>query len=137
MNKSDYFSWYISDALLIIANYLSKFDVIGKDRRKHGIYHEMIQTWVTYELVKVLYLYWLNPQQSASLNNVAHEIDDYIKYMTTQGSELFSPTQGVHETLLKYTLHSGYFHKCNFAGVSEITWKDDAKFMIPFLVLTW
>jgi hypothetical protein len=123
--------------LFIIANYLSKFDVIGKDRGKHGIYHEMIQTWVTYELVKVLYLYGLNPQQSASLNNVTPEIDDYIKYMTMQGSELFSTTQGVHKTLLKYTLHSGYFHKCNFAGVSENTWKDDVKFMIPFLVLTW
>jgi hypothetical protein len=57
--------------------------------------------------------------------------------MTTQGSELFSMTQGVHKTLLKYTLHSGYFHKCNFAGVSESTWKDDIKFMIPFLVLAW
>jgi hypothetical protein len=97
----------------------------------------MIQTWVTYELVKVLYLYGLNPQQSASLNNVTPEIDDYIKYMTMQGSELFSTTQGVHKTLLKYRLHSGYFHKCNFAGVSEISWKDDVKFMIPFLVLTW
>ncbi len=137
VNESDCLSWYISDALFIISNYLSKFDVIRKDRGKHGIYHEMIQTWVTYELVKVLYLYRLNPQQSTSLNNVAPEIDDYIKYMTTQGPELFSMTQGVHKTLLKYTLHSGYFHKCNFAGVSKITWKDDVKFIIPFLVLTW
>ncbi len=137
VNVSDCLSWYISDALFIIANYLSKFDVIGKDRGKQGIYHEMIQMWVTYELGKVLYLYGLNPQQSASLNNVAPEIDDYIKYITTQGSELFRTTQGVHKTLLKYTLHLGYFHKCNFAGVSEITWKDDVKFMIPFLVLTW
>jgi hypothetical protein len=106
VNKSDCLSWYISDALFIIANYLSKFDLKGKDRGKHGIYREMIQTWVTYELVKVLYLYRLNPQQSASLNNIAPEIDDYIKYMTMQGSELFSTTQGVQETLLKYTVHS-------------------------------
>ncbi len=109
VNLSDCLSLYISDASFIIANYLSKFDVIGKDRGKHGTYHEMIQWWVTYELVKVLYLYGLNPQQSTSLNNVAPEIDDYIKYITTQGSELFSTTQGVQETLLKYTLHSGYF----------------------------
>jgi hypothetical protein len=59
-------SWYISDAAFIIANYLAKNELKGKgrDRGKHGIYHEMIQTWVTYELVKVLHLYGLNPQMS-------------------------------------------------------------------------
>ncbi len=52
---ADCLSWYVSDASFIIAKYLAK----GKDksdktdRGAPGIYQEMIQTWVTYELVKV------------------------------------------------------------------------------------
>jgi hypothetical protein len=59
LSQSYCLSWYISDAAFIIANYLAKNELKGKGRHmgKHGIYHEMIQTWVTYEVVKVLHLY--------------------------------------------------------------------------------
>jgi hypothetical protein len=62
---SDCLSWYVSDASFIIAKYLAKVkDKTAKDRGAPGIYQEMIQTWVTYELVKVVCIYGLNPEQN-------------------------------------------------------------------------
>jgi hypothetical protein len=132
-------SWYIFDAAFIIANYLAKNELKGKgrDRGRHGLYHEMIQTLVTYEVVKVLHLYGLNPPMSEWIFDVAPEIYGYIKDLTSPGKEKSPLSQEVHVLLLKKTMHSGYFHKCNFAGAAEIAWKDDVKFMIPFLILTW
>ena len=80
-NKTDCLSWYISDASFIIATYLSKLEIEGSDRGKHATYLEMIQTWVTYEVVKVLYIYGLNPERSEQLQTVAPHIETYIKYV--------------------------------------------------------
>ncbi len=68
---SDCLSWYVSDASLIIAKYLAKSkDAIKKDRWSPGVYHEMIQTWVTYELIKVIYIFGLNPSPNDDLSNL-------------------------------------------------------------------
>jgi hypothetical protein len=68
---------------------------------------------------------------------VAPEIYGYIEDLTSPGTEISSLSQEVQELVIKKNMHSGYFHKCNFAGAAEIVWKDDVKFMIPFLILTW
>jgi hypothetical protein len=59
---SDCLSWYVSDASFIVAKYVAKekdkSDKTG--RGAPGMYQEMIQTLVTYKLVKVLYIYGLD-----------------------------------------------------------------------------
>ncbi len=35
-NKTDCLSWYISDALFVTTNYLSKIEIKGRDRGKHA-----------------------------------------------------------------------------------------------------
>ena len=57
-NKLDCLSWYIKDVSFVLAHHLTKLplptnDKKAKDRGKHVIYEEMIQTWVTHEVVKV------------------------------------------------------------------------------------
>jgi hypothetical protein len=144
-NELDCLSWYIKDASFVIAHYLSKLplptkDKKAKDRGKHGIYEEMIQTWVTYEVVKVLYLYGLNPSPRSTLEKIAPEIEKYILYVDYGDyncEDEPEEIQQIHELLFKKTQHSGTFEKCTFASVSEVKWKEDVKFMIPFLLLTW
>jgi hypothetical protein len=138
-NKTDCLSWYISDASFVIATYLSKLDIEGRDRGKHAIYLEMIQTWVTYEVVKVLYIYGLNPERSEQLETVAPHIETYIKYVIDTESNFASHADAkeIHEVLLNKTQHAGTFAKCNFSGMADIKWKEEVKFMIPLLVLTW
>jgi len=56
-------------------------DTKAKDRGKHATYEEMIQTWVTYEVVKVLYLFELNPTHRCNIEEIAPEIEKYITYI--------------------------------------------------------
>jgi hypothetical protein len=76
--ETDCFLWYVSDALFIIAKYLAKAkNAIKKDKGAPEVYHEMIQTWVTYELVKVIYIFGLNPEPNEFLSECTPEIRDY------------------------------------------------------------
>jgi len=99
----------------------------------------MIQTWVTYEVVKVLYIYGLNPERSEHLQTVAPHIETYIKYVidTESNSESHADVKAIHDILLNNTQHAGTFIGCNFSGVADVKWKEEVKFMIPFQVLTW
>jgi hypothetical protein len=133
-------SWYVSNALLIIAKYLAKSkDTIKKDRGSPGVYHELIQTWVKYELVKVIYIFRLNPSPNDSLNNFAPEIDNYIAYLRTgdEDEEHMDDAKAIHELLMKHTLHTGVFHNCSFAKVETPVWNNYMKYMIPIVILTW
>ncbi len=56
-------------------------DAVKRDKGAPGVYHEMIQTWVPYELVKVIYIFGLNPEPNKSLSECALEIREYIEYL--------------------------------------------------------
>ena len=146
-------SWYIKDVSFILAHHLSKLplsyvtkDTKTKDRGKHATYEEMIQTWVTYEVVKVLYLFGLNPTHRSNLEEIAPDIERYIVYIESnilddddddEDEESHQGIKNIHEIIFKHTQHSGIFEKCTFASWTEVKWKEDVKYMIPFLLLTW
>jgi len=144
-NKLDCLSWYIKDVSFVLAHHLTKLplptnDKKAKDRGKHVIYEEMIQTWVTYEVVKVLYLYGLNPSPRTRLDKIAPEIEKYSlysEYNEIDDEDDKEDMKDIHELLFKRTQHSGTFEKCTFASLTKVKWKEDVKFMIPFLLLTW
>ena len=149
----DCLSWFIKDVSFILAHHLSKLplpsvtkDTKTKDRGKHATYEEMIQTWITYEVVKVLYLFGLNPRQKSNLEDIAPDIERYIGYIESNildddnvddDEESHREIKHIHELIFKHTQHSGIFDKCTFASMNEVKWKEDVKYMIPFLLLTW
>jgi hypothetical protein len=105
---SDCLSWYISDASFIIVKYLAKAkDKTEKDRGTPGIYHKMIRTWVTYELVKVMYIYGLNPEPNDHIETYAPNIDTYIHYLGFQEEDLKDEAREIHELLQDCTLNTG------------------------------
>jgi hypothetical protein len=107
---SDCLSWYISDASFIIAKYFAKEkkeDNKKTDRGAPGIHHKMIQTWVTYELVKVSYIYGLNPEKNIHLPSFAPKIKDYIDYLNEATDNNAHQARRVHELLHDETLHMG------------------------------
>ncbi len=133
---------FIGDSAFILAKYITKVkeDVpTTKDRGGPGIYEKMIKTWVLYELVKVLYLFGLNPGISNFCESAAPEIYKYLfdmeeGYATEESVELNS-------ILFNLTKHksrfSGESKECTFANVSATTWVADVQYQIPFLILTW
>ncbi len=116
---SDCFLWYVSDASFIIAKYLATVkDKTAKDRGAPGIYQEMIQTWFTYELVKVVYIYGLNPEPNDSIEIFAPNIDTYIHYLRFQNKDLEDKARGIYELCHDLTLHTGdlKMHFCKGAN---------------------
>ncbi len=94
-----------------------------KDRGGPGIYEEMIKTWVLYELVKVLYLFGLNPGKSKSCKSAAPEIYHYLKDMEEGGAN--EDSVSLNNVLFNLTKHKSRFsHEskdCTFANVSATT----------------
>ncbi len=82
---------------------------------------EMIQTWITYEVVKVLFLYGLNPKPSDRIHDVAQEIGKYILHMTDPSDESYASARKVQNTLFKKTHHLSVFSRCNFSDVAAVT----------------
>jgi len=125
-----------------LAKYITKVKEnvpAAKDRGGPGIYEEMIKTWVLYELVKVLYLFGLNPGISNSCELAAPEIYQYLLdmeegYATKESVEL-------NNILFNLTNYKSRFSskskECTFANVSATTWVADVQYQIPFLILTW
>ena len=123
--------------LIHFAKYLAKVkDKTANDRGAPGIYQEMIQTWVTYELVKVLYIYGLNPKPNDSIEIFAPVIETYIHYLRFWEEDLEDEARVKHELFHDLTLHTGVFKKCSFAKVQKTTWDEDIKFMLLILVIT-
>ncbi len=98
----------------------------------------MIQMWVTYELVKVIYIVGLNPSPNDDLSNFAPKIDTYIAYLRMgdkdKDNKKYATT--THELLMRQTLHTRVFHKCSFAKVETPIRNNDVKHMIPIVILT-
>jgi hypothetical protein len=145
-------SWFIKDVSFILAHHLTKLplsfvtkDPKAKDRGKHATYEEMIQTWVTYEVVKVMYLFGLSPTPRSNLGKIAPEIEKYILHIESNKlddddddeNDEYEEIKNTHEIIFKNTQHSGLFEKCTFASWTEAKWKEDVKYMIPFLLLAW
>jgi hypothetical protein len=97
----------------------------------------MIQTWVTYEVVKVIFLYGLNPELNTTIKEVAPQIQTYIQYIEDSKESTYETAETVHKSLFNKTLHSFYFLRCKFADVDKVLWKDNVKITIPIIILTW
>ena len=111
---------------------------VKKDRGKHGTYQEMIQTWVTYEVVKVIFLYGLNPEPNTTIpKKLAPQLNAYIQHIKNPTESTFEGADTVHKTLFNETSHSSYFLRCKFAEVDKVIWKDDVKYTIPIIILSW
>jgi hypothetical protein len=111
---------------------------VKKDKGSPGVYHELIQTWVTYELTKVIYIFGLNPQPHENLHEFAPDIYTYIYYLDgNDDEEYFEEATRTHTLLIKETQHSSVFTKCLFTKTETPIWDNDVKPILPLVILTW
>jgi hypothetical protein len=84
-------SFYINDAGFVLANSIAKqpYDTGKADRGQSLIFHEFMQSWLGYELVKVLVTFGLQPVDlSYSLKEWSPDLYDVFLYMQTRKAEL-------------------------------------------------
>ena len=84
-------SFYVYDAGLVLANSIAKqpYGTGKADRGQRLLFHEFMQSWVGYELVKVLVRFGLQPVDfSDSLKEWSPDLHDVFVYMQTKKPEL-------------------------------------------------
>ncbi len=67
-------SWYVYDAAQNIATKVAKKPFNGIDRGDSLVFQEFIQSWVGYELVKVLNVFGLQPKIRSDLANFSPDL---------------------------------------------------------------
>jgi hypothetical protein len=114
MHYPDCLSWYVSDTSQVITKHITRTNnEITKNKGASGLFQEMIQTWVTYELVKVIHIFGLGPACATHIREFAPNLYDYLFYLedTNENKDFENKAKYVQEQLIKNTLHSRVFVK--------------------------
>jgi hypothetical protein len=86
-SHKDALSFYIYDARYVIANSLARqpFGLGKADGGQSLLFHKFIQSWVGYELIKVLVMFGLQPTHlNSSLKEWSQDLHDIFIYMQTK-----------------------------------------------------
>ncbi len=78
----DALSFYVYDTGCGLVNTIARWPFSGSDRGQSLIFHEFMQSWVGYKLVKVLVTFGLQPNAlNDSLKTWSPELHDVFSYM--------------------------------------------------------
>jgi hypothetical protein len=88
-----------------------------------NIFHEMIHTWVTYKVVKMLYLFGLKPTINEKLKEWSPDIYNLVKNVTDGKDHDKGSSEQAREVLFKKNTHTAIFEKCTL-GAKMILTKD-------------
>ena len=104
-------SWYINDISHIISKKMAKCETtVEAEKGMPNIFHEMIQTWVTYEVVKMLYLFGLKPTINVRLKDWSPDIYNLATYVTDGKDHDKGSAERARDVLFK-KLHTRLFLK--------------------------
>jgi hypothetical protein len=130
--------FYIYDAGHVIANSIARglFGTGKPDRGQSLLFHEFIQSWVGYELVKVLVTFGLQPiTLNSSLKNWSKDFHDIFTYMRTKNPDLKVRAEEILEVLCLKTLHSGHWSRVQFGARTKFFERSNG--ILSLVVLTW
>ncbi len=130
-------SWYVHDAAHVIATKIAmKPFHDGNDRGKSLLFQEFIQSWVGYELVKVLNVFGLQPKIRTDHADWAPDLFATFIYLTNRTkNEYKDKAYKMVDKLIDRTKHSSYFSKLNFG--SKVKFKTLNNSSLYLLILTW
>ncbi len=110
-------SWYVHDAAHVIATKIANKPFHGNDRGESLLFQEFIQSWVGYELVKVMKVFGLQPKIRTDLADWAPDLFATFTYLTNRTkNEYKDKAYKMVDKLFDQTKHSSYFSKLNFGS---------------------
>jgi hypothetical protein len=118
----DALSFYIYDARYVTANSIARqpFGTGKLDRGQSFLFHKFIQSWVGYELVKVLVTFDLQPiTLNSSLKKWSKDLHDIFRYMRSKNPDLKDRAEELLDVLFTKTLHSGYWSRVQFRARTQ------------------
>jgi hypothetical protein len=131
-------SWYVYDAGQVIATKIAKKPLHGIDRGNSLGFQEFIQSWVGYELVKVLNVFGLQPKIRSDLEAWSPDLFATFSYLcnrTTSNDQHKKKAFKILDLIFDETEHNSYFVKLNFG--SKEKFKTATNSSLYLLILTW
>ena len=116
----DELSFYVYNIGCVLATSIAKRPYQGADRGQSLMFHEFIQSWVGYELVKVLRAYGLQPRSlHPKLKQWSPDLFQIFTYLENKSA--LNKTQQTNanrsiEVLFNKTTHNGHFAKVQFGS---------------------
>ncbi len=113
----DALSFYTYDAGYVIANSIARqpFGLGKADRGQSLLFHKFIQSWVGYELVKVLVTFGLQPTRFNSLlKDWSQDLHIIFIYMQTKDPDPKRRATEIVDVLFINTVHSGHWSHVQF-----------------------
>jgi hypothetical protein len=129
-------SWFVFDAADIIATKIAKKRFDGFDQGDSLGFQEFIQSWVGYELVKVLHVFGLQPQIRSDLAKWSPELFTTFIYLSnrTNNEHKIKATKML-DLLFDKTDHCSYFGKLNLGSKKKFKTLNNSSLYL--LILTW
>jgi hypothetical protein len=130
--------WYTYNAANIISTTsIAKKKVDNDDRGAFNMFHELMHSWVEYELVKVLPTFGLSPKVREDLESWSPDLFNLFSYL---GDKQQDPSEKEHAEefltiLFDKTLHNGYFGKLQIGSKDKFAKMTNTT--LPLVVLMW
>jgi hypothetical protein len=132
----DGLSWFVFDEAHIIATKIAKKHYEGFDRGDSLGFQEFIQSWVGYELVKVLRVFGLQPQIRSDLANLSPELFATFTYLSDRiNNKHREKATKTLDLLFDRTDHNSYFGKLNLGSKAKFKALNNSSLYL--LILTW
>jgi hypothetical protein len=129
-------SWYVHDAAHVIATKNAKKPFDRNDRGNSLLFQEFIQSWVGYELVKVLNVFGLQPKIRTDLADWSPDLIDMFTYLSNKINDQHKDkATKMLDLLFDQTKHNSYFGKLNFGSKEKFKTLNNSSLYL--LILTW
>ena len=136
MELSDALSFYVYDAGSILATVIAKRPANLTDKGQSLLFHELMHSWVSYEILKVLIIYGLQPTTvNESLSKWSPDLYDVFTYITTRRHVHKANAERILGVLMQGEMHNGHFTKTSFGGKTYFIKQHNTT--LSLVILTW
>jgi hypothetical protein len=136
--STDGLSWYIQDVAKILSTKIVKKKFDGStDRGENLVFQNYMHSWVCYDLVKIMYMFGLQPTINANLSDWYQDLSVLFKYFSNKKQHIEEKNKATDllDILLNRTEHTSYFSKLPFGSKQKFLHFD--KPILFLVVLTY
>jgi hypothetical protein len=128
-------SWCYINAANIVSTKIAKKNFSGTDCGKMLVFQQFIHSWMCYELVKVLYVFDLQPQIRSDISDWSQALHAAFDYFSNEQQEHKEMALKVLDTLFDKSKHNSYFDIITFGSKQKFKLMKNPTLCL--VILTW
>jgi hypothetical protein len=121
----------------ILSQLKLKKNFSGTDHGEMLIFQQFIHSWLHYELVKVLYVFGLQPQIRSDISGWSQELHTAFDYLNNKQHEHKETVLRVLDILFDKTKHNSYFDKIILGSKQKFKNMKNPTFCLVMLTWLW